>query len=55
MMPGTASTGPLRLTDRLVIALDQLRSARADGDPTRELAWQTMMDRLLDYYAQGRR
>ncbi len=55
MMPGTASTGPLRLTDRLVIALDQLRSARADGDPAREFAWAVCLDDLIDQYSEGRR
>jgi len=43
----------LPLTDRIVIALDQLRIARRDGDPTREWAWGVLLDRLLDRYIEG--
>ncbi|WP_177246901.1 hypothetical protein [Mycobacterium malmoense] len=50
MLPGDAPTSPLPLPDRIVIALDQLRVARARGDPTEELAWQTKLDALLDDY-----
>lgn len=46
-------TAPLPLTDRIVIALDQLKIARSDGDPTREWAWTGMLDRLLDRYLEG--
>lgn len=55
MMPGTAPISPLSITDRLVVALDQLRSARTDGDPSREWAYQEMFDTLIDRYAEGLR
>lgn len=54
-MPSDPPTRPLPLADRIVIALDQLRIARAEGDPTREWSWAEMMDKLLDRYSQGHR
>jgi hypothetical protein len=48
MLPGDAPTSPLPITDRLVIALDQLRIARRMGDHDQEWAWGEMLDRLLD-------
>lgn len=50
MLPGDAPTSPLPLSDRIIIALDQLRLARTNGDLIKELAWQTKMDCLLDRY-----
>lgn len=48
-------TSPLPITDRLRICVTMLRLARDEGDPTREWAWESMLDRLLDRYAQGYR
>lgn len=53
MFPGDAPTSPLPLTDRIAIALDQLRIARAVGDPAEEFAWQTRLDDLIDRYPRG--
>jgi hypothetical protein len=50
MLPGDAPTSPLPLADRIVIALDQLRLARSQGDVGGELAWQAKLDELLDGY-----
>lgn len=50
MRPGDAPTSPLPLTDRIVIALDQLRLARGCGDHAAELAWTMRFDALLDSY-----
>ncbi|MBY0442018.1 MAG: hypothetical protein K2Q25_07775 [Mycobacteriaceae bacterium] len=41
---------PLPLTDRIAIALDQLRIARAGANLDEEFAWQQTFDRLLDAY-----
>jgi hypothetical protein len=35
---------------RIAIAADQLRVARAEGDPSREWAWESMCNRLLDIH-----
>ncbi|WP_172442085.1 hypothetical protein [Mycobacterium heckeshornense] len=43
------------LTEQITDALAQLRAARQQGDPAREFAWQSMLDRLLDRYSQGYR
>lgn len=53
MLPGDAPTSPLPLRDRIVIALDQLRIARYCGEPCHELAWQELLDRLLDQWPRG--
>lgn len=53
MFPGDAPTSPLPLTYRIAIALDQLRIARAVGDPSEELAWQSRLDDLIDRYPRG--
>lgn len=43
------------LTERIQTALAELRHARSAGDLSREITWQSMMDRLLDRYAAGQR
>lgn len=48
-------TVPIPLTDRIVIALDEMRAARDAGDLAREFSWSQMVDRLLDRYAKGDR
>ncbi|MCV7100957.1 hypothetical protein [Mycobacterium palustre] len=53
MLPGNSDTSPLPLTDRIVIALDQLRIARAAGDTEAEFAWQMRFDTLLDQYSRA--
>lgn len=58
MRPAEPQTSPRRwrpvsLADRIVIALRQLRIAREAGDVSQEWVWQSMMDRMLDRYAQG--
>lgn len=53
--PDDPVTEPLPLTERIVIALDQVRLARDRGDLNREWSWTVMLDRLLDRYAQGYR
>lgn len=50
MLPGDASTSPLSLRDRIVIALDQLRIARDNGSLDEEIEWQNKLDELLDAY-----
>lgn len=47
---GDAPTAPLPITDRIVIALDQLKIARAEGNPTQEFAWEGRMDRVIDAF-----
>ncbi len=39
---------PPSLTARICIALNEIREARADEDPSREWAWSQIADRLLD-------
>lgn len=57
----SADTEPLPLTDRITIALDQVRIARNCQHPThcdcmsREYAWECMLDRLIDRYIEGHR
>jgi len=41
------SPTPLSLTARIVIALNEVRLARAENDP-RECAWLSLLDRLLE-------
>jgi hypothetical protein len=36
------------LIERIRIALNEIRTARDDGDWSRELGWSNMLDRLLD-------
>ncbi|SRX93546.1 hypothetical protein MSP7336_01784 [Mycobacterium shimoidei] len=48
-----AATGRKPLTEQITMALAQLRAARAQGEIEREFTWQSMLDRLLDRYAQG--
>lgn len=43
-------TALLPLTARIAIAVNELRLARAEHDPTREWAWGSMFDRLLDQH-----
>lgn len=52
MFPGDASRSPLPLPDRIVIALDQLRTARNTDDTAAEFAWQQKLDELLDTYGE---
>lgn len=52
MFPGDAPIS-LPLAYRIVIALDQLRRARSQGDPLAELEWQTKLDHLLDRYRRS--
>lgn len=49
-MPGT-----IPLTVRITIALAHVRQARAEGDRAREWAWESMLNRMLDRYAEGHR
>jgi hypothetical protein len=51
-MPGDGHTIPLALTARISIALDQLKIARAEADPTREWSWGSMVDRMLDVHTK---
>lgn len=46
---------PAPLVDRISIAWGQLKAARASMDLTREITWESMMNRLLDRYSQGDR
>jgi hypothetical protein len=48
-----ADTAPL--TDRIVIAWGQLQTARARNDLTREITWESMLNRLIDRYSRGDR
>lgn len=52
--PVTPRPSPLPLPDRIAIALDQLRIARAAGDPDGEWAWTQRLDELLDAYRRIR-
>lgn len=51
--PQEPSTPPL--TDRIILALRLLRRARQDHDPAREIGWQSLLDSLIDRYANGER
>jgi len=43
------------LSERITIALGELRAARARGDRDRVETWQLMLDRMLDKWAKGHR
>lgn len=47
------ATAPRSLGEQLTTALTQLRGARSQGEPERELVWQTWLDKLLDRYSAG--
>lgn len=39
---------PIPLTVRITIALNEVRTARAEGDASREWSWTSVLDRLTD-------
>jgi len=43
------------LTERISIAYHGLKEARRVNDPSRELAWENLMNKLLDRYCAGER
>ena len=43
------------LTERITIALAEVRQARRNCDYAREFRWIALMDRLIDQYAAGDR
>ena len=50
MLPGDAPTSPLPLTALMVIALHQLRAARAEANMLAEFAWTQRLDDLMDRF-----
>lgn len=43
------------IVERITIAHQQLKSARRQDEPERELAWDELLDRLLQRYSDGER
>jgi hypothetical protein len=43
------------LSEQISTALRELRDARAAGEYSREIVWQSLFDRLLDRWLQGHR
>jgi hypothetical protein len=50
-----APTVSTPLTSQITTALRELRQARAAGEYSREIVWQSLFDRLLDRWLQGYR